>query len=64
MLYTLDSSKHAEAIHLLEKAAKAGDSVSADYLSNRSNPNFSTADISRDRAWPLQVQLATPRNTK
>lgn len=64
LLYTLDSAKHAEAIHLLEKAAKAGDSVSASYLSGRSRSNISTADISRDQAWPLQVQLATPRNTK
>ena len=64
LFYTLNSAKHAEAIRLLEKAAKAGDNVSALYLSNRSSTSISTADISRERAWPLPVQLAAPPSTK
>jgi hypothetical protein len=64
MVYTLDASKHTEAIRLLQKAARSGDSVSADYLANNSRPSETVANNSNERAWPLYVQLATPRHTK
>lgn len=64
MAYTLDASKHTEAIRLLQKAARSGDAVSADYLANRARPNDPVANNSNERIWPLYVQLATPRHTK
>lgn len=64
LLYTLDASKHSEAILLLEKAARAGDAVSIDYLSSRNRSSTTLANGNGDRPWPLYVQLATPHHTK
>jgi hypothetical protein len=64
MVYTLDASKHTEAIQLLQKAARSGDPVSADYLANRALPSGGVAHNSSERSLPLYVQLATPRRAK
>ncbi len=64
LLYTLDAAKHTEAMRLLQKAARAGDPVSADYLANRFHPSTAVAKNNAERAWPLYVQLATPRQAK
>lgn len=64
LLYMLDASKHAEAIRLLEKAARAGDRASSEYLSNHQVLNTAGADISADRGLPLQVRLAAPNPAK
>jgi len=63
--YSLDAAKQTEAMRLLQKAALAGDIVSADYLASRYHPNATTvAKNSDDHSWPLYVQLAAPRHTK
>ncbi|MTW13936.1 hypothetical protein GM658_25305 [Pseudoduganella eburnea] len=64
MVYTLDASKHTEAIQLLQKAARSGDPVSADYLANRALPGGAVAHNDSERSLPLYVQLATPRRAK
>lgn len=64
LLYTMDSSKHGEAIALLEKAARAGDAVSIDYLASHNRSGSGLAAQNGERSWPLYVQLATPRHTK
>lgn len=64
LVYTLDAAKHKEAIFLLEKAARAGDTVSVAYLENRYHPNMDVARNGTTHTWPLYVQLATPRHTK
>lgn len=62
--YAPDASRHAEAIQLLEKAARAGDSISADYLTRSAQASINDADIKRDRNWLLQARLATPEHAK
>jgi hypothetical protein len=62
LLYMLDASKHSEAMRLLEKAARAGDTVSIDYLATSDRASTSLAN--GNGAWPMYVQLATPRHTK
>lgn len=62
--YTLDANKHTEAIRLLEKAARAGDVVSADYLASRFRSSSTVANGATDNGWPMYVQMATPRHTK
>ncbi|WP_211232100.1 hypothetical protein [Pseudoduganella violaceinigra] len=64
LLYILDAAKHNEAVRLLEKAALAGDTVSANYLANhaRSGTTVSRGDSERD--MPMYVQLASQRQTK
>lgn len=64
LLYILDASKHGEAMRLLEKAARAGDAVSIDYLATSNRASTNLANGNADRAWPMYVQLATPRHTK
>jgi hypothetical protein len=60
--YTLDAAKQKEAMRLLEKAARAGDLVSADYLASRYRASSTVANSTADRVW--LVQMGTPRHTK
>lgn len=60
--YTLDAAKHKEALRLLEKAAHAGDAVSADYLASRYRSSSTVAN-GADQHWPLYV-VAAPRHAK
>jgi len=64
LLYTLDASKQTEGIRLLQKAARAGDAVSAEYLANRERPGTTVANNNDGHSWPLYVQLASPRQAK
>jgi len=64
MLYSHDASRRNEAIRLLEKAARAGDSVSAAYLAEMYRATSTAANGSGDKAWPLYVQVNAPRHTK
>jgi hypothetical protein len=62
--YALDAAKHKESLRLLEKAARAGDTVSADYLASRFRTDSTVASGATDQRWPLYVQVAAPRHTK
>jgi|GEM_PF-2733476 len=65
LFYSLDATKHTEAIGLLQKAALAGDTVSANYLAKSYHPSTTTvANNSSDHTWPLYVQLASPHHAK
>ncbi len=64
LLYTLDAAKHSEAMGLLQKAARAGDPVAADYLANRLRPSTTVANNGEAHPWPLNLQLANPPHPK
>ncbi|WP_342116948.1 hypothetical protein [Pseudoduganella sp. OTU4001] len=64
LLYSLDANKRPEALRLLEKAARGGDTVSADYLTSRYRANSTVANSAGEGSWPLYMQMATPRHTK
>ncbi len=60
--YTLDAGKQKEAMRLLEKAARAGDLVSADYLASRYRASSTVSNSTADHVW--LVQMGAPRHTK
>ena len=64
LLYSQNASKHSEAIRLLEKAARAGDAVSAEFLASRYRANSTVSNTTTEGSWPLYLQVATPRHTK
>ncbi len=64
LLYILDAAKQNEAVRLLEKAARAGDTVSAHYLASRFRSNSTVASGAVDKAWPMYVQAAVPQHAK
>lgn len=61
--YTLDAAKHGEAMRLLEKAARGGDPVSADYLANRQRSSLAP-EQGGTRPLPLYVQQANVPQAK
>lgn len=64
LLYILDAAKQNEAVRLLEKAARAGDQVSAHYLASRYRSNSTVANGAGDHGWPLYAQTTLPRHAK
>lgn len=64
LLYSQNGSKHPEAIRLLEKAARAGDAVSADFLASRYRANSTVSNSTAGGTWPLYLHVATPGQTK
>lgn len=56
LLYSQDARKRPEALRLLEKAARGGDTVSADYLASRYRANSTVANGTADVNWPLYLQ--------
>jgi len=64
LLYSHDANRRNEAIHLLEKAAHAGDAVSIQHLARLYRADSTAANGAADKGWPLYVQVAAPRHTK
>lgn len=64
LLYRHDASRRGEAIRLLEKAARAGDTASAGHLAEMYRASSTAANGAGEPSWPLYVQVAAPRHTK
>lgn len=64
LLYSQNASKHPEAIRLLEKAARAGDVVSAEFLASRYRANSTVSNNATAGNWPLYLQVTTPGHSK